>query len=158
MTNIYNGNSKVTSLCNELLKNLQSLSKQADSMSKFMLEPGSGRLWNQGWHYDLGLNPCSTGEAHEITFSRSAELDKQYDSIFSNPNSPGTDGDAKAVKLQAAYLQAMERSFNLRHSSVIRCEAFAAGRRKGQANPNGPIVGATGVQGYIEQIIKRSQA
>jgi hypothetical protein len=61
----------------------------------------------------------------------------------------------KAIKLQAAYLQAMERAFNLRHATTIRCEAFAAGRRKGQSDPKGPLMG--GVKGYIEQIIKRSQ-
>lgn len=157
MSETYTGYSKVTAMCNEMLKNLESLAKQAESMSKFMLEPGSGRHWNQGWHYDLGLNPWSTEEAHNTTFSRTNKLDKEYDSIFSNTKSPGTDGDAKAVKLQAAYLQSMERAFNLRHATAIRCEAFAAGRRKGQASADGPLIGINGVQGYIEKIIKRSQ-
>jgi hypothetical protein len=156
MSNLYHGSSKVTSLCQELLNNLKHLAKQSESMSKFMLEPGSGRDWNQGWHYELKLNPWSTGETHEITFSRAKELDQQYDKIF-NTASPGTDGDMKAVKLQAAYLQAMERAFNLRHATSVRCEAFSAGRRKGQADANGPLIGPTGVQGYIENIIKRSQ-
>jgi hypothetical protein len=154
MSKLYKGNSKVNAPCKEFVNNIESLAEQSKSLSDFMLEPGNARDWNQGWHSTLELNPWSTSEVHDITFSRSTELDQQYDKVF-NTESPGTDGDMKAIKLQAAYLQAMERAFNLRHATTIRCEAFAAGRRKGQSDPNGPLIG--GVKGYVEQIIKRSQ-
>jgi hypothetical protein len=154
MSKLYKGNSKVSAPCKEFVKNIENLAEQSKSLSDFMLEPGKVRDWNQGWHSKLELNPWSTSEVHDITFSRSTELDQQYDKVF-NAESPGTDGDMKAIKLQAAYLQAMERAFNLRHATTIRCEAFAAGRRKGQSDPKGPLMG--GVKGYIEQIIKRSQ-
>lgn len=154
MSNIYKGNSKVKAPCEEFVKNIELLAEQSKSLSDFMLEPGKVRQWNQGQHSKLGLNPWSTSEVHDITFSRAKELDKQYDKIF-DTESPGTEGDMKAIKLQAAYLQAMERAFNLRHATAVRCEAFAAGRRKGQADPRGPLIG--GVKAYVEQIIKRSQ-
>lgn len=156
MTVNYKGSSKVSTPCQEFLNNLLYLKDQSDTMSKFMSEGGGYRKWNQAWGFKRAVNPWNINEAHENTFSRTKELDQQYDDIY-KPGSAGTDGDAKAVKLQAAYLQALERAYNVRHVTSVRSEALAADRRKGQAHDKGPFVGPSGVLGYIQKIIEKSQ-
>lgn len=156
MTDEYLGSSKVSTPCHEFLSNLLEMKDQSDTMYKFMSEGGAYRKWNQGWGLRREVSPWNMAEAHDTTFSRSKELDRQYDRIYTS-DSPGTDGDAKAVKLQAAYLQAMERAYNLRHATLARSEALASGRRKGQADDRGPFVGPSGVLGYVQRIIEKSQ-
>ncbi len=157
MTTPYKGNSKVNSPCNEIVQNILGLADQAQSMHDFMTKGAGYRKWNQGWNYERGYNPWSLSEAHDNTFSRINELDKQYNEIYSRQSS-GTDGDARVVKLQAAYLQAMERSFNQRHVTLVRSEALAASRRFGHAHEKGPLKGPSGVLGYIQKLIEKSQA
>ncbi len=146
----YKGSSKVSSPDTNFTKNVEKMAEQSEVMSKAMLD-GGVTVWELANHENK--NPCDHISVRE-TFSR-AKLDSQYQSVYS-PGSPGTDGDAKVIKLQAAYLQAMERAFRLRHCSLVRAEAFASGRRKGQGSGNGPLLTPYGVKGYIERLIKLS--
>lgn len=155
MSENYKGVSKVRNPAKAFVDNLTELSNQADTMAKFMLEGSNVRDWNQAKIFELKLDPYDPANSKKV-FSRKDELDKQYATIFT-PSAPGTDGDVKAVKLQAAYLQALERALNLRYCGLPRSEAFAAGRRKGQNSELGPLLGPTGVLGYVNKIIEKSQ-
>lgn len=146
----YYGVSKIDSPDEKFLDNIQSIADQSQAMADAMLE-GKVRGWEMAGH--KGGDP-SDYVAIRKSFSRDG-LDKSYQDIYS-PGSPGPDGQARAVKLQAAYLQAMERAFRLRHCSLVRSEAFAAGRRRGQGHTNGPLLEANGVIGYIAKIIETS--
>lgn len=155
MSENYKGVSKVKSLANKFVKNLTELAEQSNTMAVFMLEGGAARSWNQALIFKEKKDPYDPGNSQEA-FSRTEELDKQYKSIFDD-SAPGTDGDIKAVKMQAAYLQALERSLNLRYCGLTRSEAFASGRRKGQQSKLGPLLGPSGVLGYVQKIIEKSQ-
>lgn len=155
MSENYKGISKIKSPSGYFVNNLTELANQSNTMANFMLEGGNVRDWNQANIFPQKLDPYDPNNSKKI-FSRIEELDKQYATIFT-PSSPGTDGDVKAVKLQAAYLQALERALNLRYCGLPRSEAFAAGRRKGQHSRQGPFMGPTGVLGYVTKIIEKSQ-
>ena len=146
----YKGSSKVSSPDINFRKNIVKMAEQSEVIANSMLN-GEVRVWELANHEKK--NPCDHVSVRQ-TFSRSM-LDGQYQSVYSS-GSPGTDGDAKVIKLQAAYLQSMERAFRLRHCSLVRAEAFASGRRKGQGSGNGPLLTPYGVKGYIERLIKLS--
>lgn len=149
MSNYY-GSSKVSSPDRAFRDNINKMASQSMAAAEAMLS-GGATVWEMANHERK--NPANHTEVRE-TFSRS-DLDSLYQSVY-NPQSPGTDGDAKVIKLQAAYLQAMERAFRLRHCSLARAEAFSAGRRKGQGDADGPLKSPYGVLGYIEKLIELS--
>jgi len=155
MSSIYYGKSVVSGPDITFEDNIKKLSEQSDSMQKYMLEGGESRDWNQALLFTNKKNPYNTANTKE-EFSRLKKIDKDYGLIF-NVESPGTDGDVKALKLQAAYLQAMERAMNLRYTGLAKSEALAAGRRKGQGDGKGPFIGPSGVLGYVQKIIEKSQ-
>lgn len=144
----YFGSQKVGTPDEKFRKNVSAMATQSAAMAGAMLN-GGAYSWNLANHREK--NPCQHTKVRD-TFSRE-QLDSNYQQVYT-PNSPGTDGDAKVVKLQAAYLQAMERAFRLRHTSLARSEAFAAGRRAGQGSEVGPLVGPSGVYGYILKLIE----
>ena len=155
MSSTYYGKSVVKGPDKAFEENIRKLAEQSDSMHKYMVQGGESRDWNQGTLFTNKKNPYNTANTKE-EFSRLNKIDKDYALIF-NVESPGTDGDIKTLKLQAAYLQAMERAMNLRYTGLAKSEALAAGRRKGQADEKGPFIGPSGVLGYVQKIIDKSQ-
>ena len=110
---------------------------------------GSSRVWQLA---DVdGTDPANHEEVRN-KFSRTAELDPLYQATYETGN-PGTSSDAKVIKLQAAYLQAMERAFRVRHCSLARAEALSAGRKYDQGTSNGTLMDPKGVLGYINKLI-----
>jgi hypothetical protein len=144
----YFGTQKVSTPDEKFARNLSAMASQSKAMGQAMIS-GGVYTWNLAGH--TGRNPAQH-QAVRDTFSREM-LDSSYQRVYS-PSDPGTSSDAKVVKLQAAYLQAMERAFRLRHSSLARSEAFSGGRRRAQGLENGPILGASGVAGYINKLIE----
>jgi hypothetical protein len=146
----YYGKSKVSSPDARFEANIKSIAEQSNAMANAMFN-GGARVWELAGHEER--DPGNYLAVRD-TFSRE-ELDSSCQDVY-NPSSPGTDGDAKVVRLQSAYLQAMERAFRLRHCSLARSEAFSAGRRRGQGSETGPLLSAYGVLGYIEKLIELS--
>lgn len=149
MSNYY-GTSKVSSPDTRFKDNIKKMAEQSNEMADAMFNGGAS-VWELADH--KGKDPGNYAAVRD-TFSR-GELDSNCQDVY-NPDSPGTDGDAKVVRLQSAYLQAMERAFRLRHCSLARSEAFSAGRRRGQGSENGPLQSPYGVLGYIEKLIELS--
>lgn len=73
---------------------------------------------------------------HDPAFERT-EINANYDEAVQDPKSPGTNGDAMSLKMQADVLAVQERAFRLRHASPIRCLVVAMGRRKGHGHAQG---------------------
>lgn len=144
----YYGSQKVNTPDEKFRSNIIAMAQQSKAMGSAMLN-GGAYTWNLLDHKKK--NPAVHTEVRE-TFSRQ-NLDSDYQRVYT-PGSSGTDGDAKVVKLQAAYLQAMERAFRLRHASLARSEAFSSGRRNAQGSDKGPIIGPSGVFGYIAKLIE----
>lgn len=144
----YYGSQKVSTPDETFRNNIIAMAQQSKAMGSSMLD-GGAYAWNLLNHKEK--NPAVHQDVRD-TFSRQS-LDSDYQRVYT-PGSSGTDGDAKVVKLQAAYLQAMERAFRLRHASLARSEAFSAGRRDAQGSEKGPIIGPSGVFGYITKLIE----
>jgi len=150
-TDNYYGSSKATSPAESFTKNLTKLSGQCLKIGNSHLE-GQPRVWQLA---DVdGTDPANHEEVR-AKFSRTAELDPLYQSTYEAGN-PGTSGDAKVIKLQAAYLQAMERAFRVRHCSLARAEALSAGRKYDQGTSDGTLMDPRGVLGYIKKLIALS--
>lgn len=150
-TDNYYGSSKATSPAERFTENLTKLSNQCLKIGNSHLE-GSSRVWQLA---DVdGTDPANHEEVRN-KFSRTAELDVLYQSTYEEGN-PGTSGDAKVIKLQAAYLQAMERAFRVRHCSLARAEALSAGRKYDQGTSDGTLMDPRGVLGYIKKLIALS--
>ena len=150
-TNNYYGSSKVSSPANRFIKNLTELSKQCLKVGDSHLK-GTPRVWQLA---DVDGSDPANHESVRGKFSRTEELDPLYQATF-DANSPGTSGDAKVIKLQAAYLQAMERAFRVRHCSLARAEALSAGRKHDQGTEHGTLMAPRGVLGYIVKLIELS--
>ena len=146
----YYGTSKINGPDTRFKENIKRIAAQSTAMADAMFN-GGARVWEMAAHYDK--DPGNYVTVRD-TFSRE-DLDSSCQDVY-RPSSPGTDGDAKVVRLQSAYLQAMERAFRLRHCSLARSEAFSAGRRRGQGSDNGPLGSPYGVLGYIEKLIELS--
>ena len=147
-TDNYYGSSKATSPAERFTENLTKLSNQCLKIGNSHLE-GSSRVWQLA---DVdGTDPANHEEVRN-KFSRTAELDPLYQATYETGN-PGTSSDAKVIKLQAAYLQAMERAFRVRHCSLARAEALSAGRKYDQGTSNGTLMDPKGVLGYINKLI-----
>ena len=144
----YFGTQKVSTPDEKFRLNTTNMAAQSQAMGSSMLY-GGAYAWNLAGHAQK--NPCLHDSVRE-TFSREG-LDNSYQQAYSTDN-PGTNSDGKVIKLQAAYLQAMERAFRLRHASLARSESFSSGRRIAQGLDNGPIMGARGVYGYINKLIE----
>lgn len=144
----YFGTQKVSVPDEKFVNNINFMASQSKEMGESMTN-GGAYTWNLAGH--KGKNPAQHQSVRD-TFSRE-QLDSSYQRVY-NSSSPGTSGDAKVVKLQAAYLQAMERAFRLRHTSLARSEAFSSGRRYAQGLDNGPLLGSSGVAGYINKLIE----
>lgn len=147
-TDNYYGSSKATSPANRFTKNLTELSNQCLKIGNSHLE-GNPRVWQLA---DVDGSDTANHESVRGKFSRAEELDPLYQATF-DPNSPGTSSDVKVIKLQAAYLQAMERAFRVRHCSLARAEALSAGRKQNQGTSNGTLMDPRGVLGYINKLI-----
>ena len=147
-TDNYYGSSKVSSPANTFTKNLTELSKQCLKVGNSHLE-GQPRVWQLA---DVDGSDTANHESVRGKFSRTEELDPLYQSTYEAGN-PGTSSDAKVIKLQAAYLQAMERAFRVRHCSLARAEALSAGRKYDQGTSNGTLMDPRGVLGYINKLI-----
>lgn len=148
MSEIYKGAQKVKQPSPEFEKNITKLAAQSKLISDSMQKPGSPRKWQMGNHEEK--DPHDYSSVRE-TFSRKS-LDELYKQVYSEE--PGSNGDVIAIKMQAAYLQAMERAFRLRHSSIARNEAFSSGPRNGHGDQKGPLLNQNGVLGYITQVIQ----
>ena len=144
----YYGSQKVSTPDDKFRRNIIAMASQSKAMANSMLN-GGAYTWNV---LDLNDKNPAVHEDVKATFTR-ANLDSDYQRVYT-PSAPGTDGDAKVVKLQAAYLQAMERAFRLRHASLARSEALSAGRRDAQGSEQGPLLGPSGVYGYIMKLIE----
>ena len=146
----YYGQQKVQSPDETFLRNIEGLARQSEAMGNFILSGYGGYVWNMCGP-KTPLNPCKHSDVRDM-FSRDS-LDNKSQQVYDTDNS-GTVSDAVAIRLQAAYLQAMERAFRLRHASLARSEAFSAKRRISQANQKGPLLGPSGVKGYITKLIQ----
>lgn len=82
------------------------------------------------------------------------EIGQNFAEVY-QAESPGATGDAPCLKLQAAYLQAMERAFRVRHCTLPRCAMMAAGRAKGHGDQNGTL--QNGVIRYVQDLLTAGQ-
>jgi hypothetical protein len=99
----------------------------------------------QGWDGDPqnipGLNKAFTRD----------NLNSLYKKIISDMERAGTTGEAMVAKLQIDYIAAMERAYRTRHCSSVRAKLHAAGRRRGQSQPNGVFTGSVVL--WLERLI-----
>ena len=81
-------------------------------------------------------DPLDAGLVGEM-FDR-GEIGQNFAEVY-QAESPGATGDAPCLKIQAGYLQAMERAFRVRHCTLPRAAMMAAGRAKGHGDENGTL-------------------
>ena len=109
---------------------LQDLQTQAGQLADAHAGAGQ-RVWQTpaGFTNDL----LAIGALHEPAFNRELINDNYLDAMKA-ADDPGTVGDIVSLKLQMDYNATEERAFRLRHATLCRCAAFAAGRRRGHRN------------------------
>lgn len=106
---------------------LQELRQQASTIAG-AYSGTAVRNWQvpSGLQTDLLVVPL----LHVPAFNRQPINDNYIDAMKSSTD-PGTVGDIVSLKQQLDYNAAEERAFRMRHASLGRCLAFAAGRRHG---------------------------
>lgn len=106
-----------------------------------------------GWMTPEGLSDPLDAAGTSAAFDR-GEIGQNFAEVY-QAASPGTTGDGPCLKLQAAYLQAMERAFRVRHCTLPRAAMMAAGRAKGHGDPDGTL--QNGVVRYVQDILTAGQ-
>lgn len=106
------------------------------------------------WMLPDGLDDPLDSAGVTAAFSR-GEIGQNFAEVY-QAESPGATGDAPCLKIQAGYLQAMERAFRLRHASGPRCAMMAAGRAKGHGDENGTL--QNGVIRYVQDLLTAGQS
>lgn len=129
---------------------VQKLAAEAGLLHKGVTS-GEGREWQlgdlNGWSGDVTDIPGMSRP-----FDRKA-IGQNFADVYQG--TPGTTGDAATLRLQNDYLAAMERAFRTRHASSVRLTIMAAGRRKGHADAQGPLL--DGVIRYAQDLLKAGQ-
>jgi hypothetical protein len=90
---------------------------------------------------------------HEPSWNRDAINQLYSQSILNAPGrSSGTTGDLIAMKLQADFMATEERSWRMRHASLVRCACFMHGRLDGHGLPKKSVFSflKDGVQSHIK--------
>lgn len=85
------------------------------------------------WHVPAALHdPLDVPSLHVPAWERN-DINQKYaeEIVGKQGDASGSDGDAKAMKLQADFLAAEERAFRTRHASMVRCASFLHGRLDG---------------------------
>lgn len=84
------------------------------------------------------------------------QANAQFVEATANAQTPGVVADLVAATLMVDYLGVLERSFKQRvcHGRVRRM-ALAAGRKKGQGDPNGVFI--TSDLGYVQRVVQKGK-
>lgn len=85
------------------------------------------------WHVPADfVDPLDVPALHVPAWDRN-DINQKYSEeiVGKRDDASGSDGDARAMKIQADYLAVEERAFRTRHASMIRCAAFLHGRLDG---------------------------
>jgi hypothetical protein len=110
-------------------KRIEELEKKARKFADHFRNHNTYREWHVPPEFK---DPLDVPSLHVPAWERNDINQKYSEEIVGHrDDASGSDGDAKAMKLQADFMAVEERAFRTRHASMIRSASFLHGRLDG---------------------------
>lgn len=110
-------------------KRIEELEKKARNFADHFRTHTTYREWHVPPEFK---DPLDVPSLHVPAWERN-DINQKYSEeiVGKRDDASGSDGDARAMKIQADFLAVEERAFRTRHASMIRCASFLHGRLDG---------------------------